>query len=306
MPAAREQRLKASSLTYRQQEKRGVLLFLTPALVILLVTSVFPLVYSLVLSLFQWNMLMPLSVPRWTGLANYLQDFRDVEFTGSLLRTLLYVVIAVPAEFVLGMAIAFLVTARIRGLPGFRVAMLMPLMMTPVVVGVLWRFLFNPEYGVIDFLVQGLGGHAVTWLATRTTAFASILIVEVWQQLPVVIFILAAGISSLPEGIFEAADIDGASKWQRFRLLTLPLLRPVIAVVLLLRVMDCFKVFDALYTLTYGGPGSSTELISLFIYKQGLKFFQIGRATSMSWLFLAVVFIISILFMRQVWKEQAY
>jgi len=298
--------VKGASLSYRQQEKRGVILFLTPAIIVLLVTSVFPLIYSLALSTFQWNMLMPLSAPKPVGLANFARAFVDVEFTGALLRTVLYVVIAVPVEFVLGMAIAFLVTARIRGLPAFRVAMLMPLMMTPVVVGVLWRFLFNPEYGVIDWLLQAFGGHAVTWLAGRATAFASILIVEVWQQLPVVIFILAAGISSLPEGIFEAADIDGATRWQRFRLLTVPLLRPVIAVVLLLRIMDCFKVFDALYTLTYGGPGSSTELISLFIYKQGLKFFQIGRATSMSWLFLVVVFIVSISFMRQVWKEQAY
>ncbi len=298
--------MRGTTLTYRQQEKRGVLLFLAPAVLILLVTSVFPLAYSLVLSTFQWNMLMPLSVPKYIGLANFAAAFQDHEFTGSLLRTLLYVVIAVPVEFVLGMGIAFLVTARIRGLPAFRVALLMPLMMTPVVVGVLWRFLLNPEYGVIDWVLGSLGGHAVTWLAGRATAFASILIVEVWQQLPVVIFILAAGITSLPGSVFEAADMDGATRWQRFRLLTLPLLRPVIAVVLLLRVMDCFKVFDALYTLTYGGPGSSTELISLFIYKQGLKFFQIGRATSMSWLFLVVVFAISIFFMRQVWKEQEY
>jgi multiple sugar transport system permease protein len=294
-----------TALTYRQQEKRGVILFLTPAIIVLIVTSIFPLLYSLVLSAFQWNMLMPLSVPKYTGLGNYARAFQDREFTGALGRTILYVLIAVPAEFLLGLAIAFLVTSRIRGLPAYRVALLMPLMMTPVVVGVLWRFLLNPEYGVVDFIIKSFGGPAVTWLAARNTAFASILIVEVWQQLPVVIFILAAGISSLPDSIFEAADIDGATRWQRFRLLTLPLLRPVIAVVLLLRIMDSFKIFDALYTLTYGGPGSSTELISLFIYKQGLKFFQVGRATSMSWLFLVVVFVISMFFMRQVWKEQS-
>ena len=154
-----------------------MLLFLAPAVVVLLVTSIFPLLYSLVLSTFQWNMLMPLSVPKYAGLANFARAFRDPEFTGSLLRTVSYVLIAVPAEFLLGLAIAFLVTARIRGLPAFRVALLMPLMMTPVVVGVLWRFLLNPEYGVVDFLLQAFGGHAVTWLAARNTAFASILIV---------------------------------------------------------------------------------------------------------------------------------
>ena len=143
----------------------------------------------------------------------------------------------------------------------------MPLMMTPVVVGVLWRFLLNPEYGVVDYFVHVFGGSPVTWLAGRTTAFTSILMMEVWQQLPVVIFILAAGISSLPDSVYEAADIDGANRWQRLRLLTLPLLRPVIAVVLLLRIMDCFKVFDTLYTLTYGASGI-LDRAGLFVHLQ--------------------------------------
>jgi multiple sugar transport system permease protein len=210
---------------------------------------------------------------------------------------------AVTIEFVLGFAIAFIVTAKIKGLAVIRVAFLIPLMMTPVVAGVLWRFLFNPDYGAINFFLSVFGREPLTWLAKSNTAFRAILMVEIWQQIPVVIFVLAAGISSLPEEIYESASIDGANAFQKFRHITLPLLRPVIAVILLLRVMDCFKIFDVIYTLTYGGPGKSTEVVGLYIYKEGLKFFQIGRATAMSWLFLIVVLAVSFVFMRQVWKE---
>lgn len=293
--------------TYRRQETLRASVFLIPAIAVLLLTSVFPLLYSLYLSVFQWNMLMPFAEPRFVGLTNFVNAFRNADFLGSLRLSFTYVFIAVTIEFLLGMGIALLVTARIKGLAVYRVAMLVPLMMTPVVAGVLWRFLLNPRYGVINYFASLLGGSATTtWLATPTLAFASIVMVEVWQQTPVVVFILAAGISSLPQMVFESADIDGASGLQQFRYITLPLLAPVIAVVLLIRVMDCFKLFDVIYTLTYGGPGKSTEVVSLYIYKEGLKYFQIGRATSMSWIFLVIVLFISFFFMRQVWKEQKY
>ncbi len=293
--------------TYRRQETVKASIFLIPAAAVLLLTSVFPLLYSLYLSTFQWNMLMPASEPKFIGFMNYVNAFQNPEFTSSLRRSFVYVFSSVAIEFVLGMLIAFMVTAKIKGLPAFRVALLVPLMMTPVVAGVLWRFLLNPEYGVINYLDSVFGGSGgTTWLAETNLAFISIVMVEVWQQLPVVIFILAAGISSLPASIYESADIDGASGLQKFRYITFPLLQPVIAVVLLLRTMDCFKIFDVIYTLTYGGPGKATEVVSLFIYKEGLKYFQIGRATSMSWIFLIIVLIISFFFMRQVWKEQHY
>ncbi len=289
--------------TYKTQEKRIAAWFLVPAIAILLVTSVFPLLYSLYLSAFQYNMLMPGVEPKFIGLKNYINAFANKEFLYSLRVSLTYVFASVSIEFVLGFAIAFLVTAKIKALPVIRVTLLLPLMMTPVVAGILWRFLFNPEYGVINFLLSRLGGEKLTWLATSQLAFRAIIIVEVWQQLPVVIFVLAAGIASLPGVVYESADIDGANWWQKFVNITLPLLRPVIAVILLLRVMDCFKIFDVIYTLTYGGPGKSTEVVGLFIYKEGLKFFQIGRATAMSWIFLVIVLAISSFFMREVWKE---
>ncbi len=168
---------------------------------------------------------------------------------------------------------------------------------------VLWRTLYHSEYGAINFFINLFGIPSQTFIADPKQALASVIAVEVWQQLPVVAFILAAGIQSLPVDLYKAARVDGASSWQIFREITLPLLRPVILVALLLRIMDAFRIFDIIWTLTFGGPGRTTELLSMLIYKSGLQFFQIGQASAMSWLFLLVIFCISIFFIRELQKR---
>jgi multiple sugar transport system permease protein len=175
--------------------------------------------------------------------------------------------------------------------------------MTPVVVGVLWRTLYHTTYGAVNFFLNLVGIASQPFVGDPKQALASVIVVEIWQQLPVVVFILAAGIQSLPVDLYKAARVDGASAWQIFREITLPLLRPVILVVLLLRIMDAFRVFDIIWTLTFGGPGRTTEVLSMLIYKTGLQFFQIGQASAMSWLFLLVIFCISIFFIRELQKR---
>jgi multiple sugar transport system permease protein len=176
-------------------------------------------------------------------------------------------------------------------------------MMTPVVAGVLWRTLYHTTYGAVNFFLNLIGIASQPFVGDPKQALASVITVEIWQQLPVVVFILAAGIQSLPVDLYKAARVDGASSWQIFREITLPLLRPVILVVLLLRIMDAFRVFDIIWTLTFGGPGRTTELLSMLIYKTGLQFFQIGQASAMSWLFLLVIFFISIFFIRELQRR---
>jgi multiple sugar transport system permease protein len=279
------------------------LLFLAPAVLFLIFTSVYPLLYSLRLSFFSWNMSVPNSQPIWIGLGNYTRLFSDANFLSSVRITLIFVVASVTIEFVLGMALALLATSSLRVIGLIRTVLLIPLMMTPVVVGVLWRTLYHSEYGAINFFLNLLGFPSQIFIADPKQALASVIAVEVWQQLPVVVFILAAGIQSLPLDLYKAARVDGASSWQIFREITLPLLRPVILVVLLLRIMDAFRIFDIIWTLTFGGPGRTTELLSMLIYKSGLQFFQIGQASAMSWLFLLVIFCISIFFIRQLQKR---
>lgn len=286
-----------------QRERWMSLLFMAPAVLFLLLTSVYPLLYSLRLSFYSWNMTVPNSQPVFVGLRNYTQLFSDANFLASVRITLVFVITAVALEFLLGMALALLATSSLRAMGLIRTVLLIPLMMTPVVAGVLWRTLYHSDYGAINFFIGLLGIPPQTYVGDPKQALASVIAVEIWQQLPVVVFILAAGIQSLPVDLYKAARVDGASAWQIFREITLPLLRPVILVVLLLRIMDAFRVFDIIWTLTFGGPGRTTELLSMLIYKTGLQFFQIGQASAMSWLFLLTIFFISIFFIRELQRR---
>jgi multiple sugar transport system permease protein len=285
-------------------EKIASVLFLAPAVLFLLFTSVYPLLYSLWLSFHQWNMTIPRSHPVWFGYKNYENLWHSDNFRNSLQVTLVFVVFSVAIEFVLGMGLALLATSSVKGMGVIRTVMLFPLMIAPVVSGVLWRTLFHSTYGVINYAIGAVGIGQQEWLGSTSQALPAVITVEIWQSLPVVAFVLAAGIQSLPVDLYKAAQVDGASQWQMFRRITLPLLKPVILVLLLLRVMDAFKVFDIVFTMTYGGPGSTTELVSMLIYKTGMKFFQIGQATAMSWVFLVIILIISLFFIRKMERNE--
>ena len=285
------------------RERRMSLLFMAPAVLFLLFTSVYPLLYSLRLSFYSWNMSVPNSRPVFIGFDNYTRLFSDANFLSSVRITLIFVAASVTLEFLLGMVLALLATSNLKMVGLIRTVLLIPLMMTPVVVGVLWRTLFHTSYGAINFFLNLMGIATQSFVGDPKQALASVIAVEIWQQLPVVVFVLAAGIQSLPVDLYKAARVDGASAWQIFREITLPLLRPVILVVLLLRIMDAFRVFDIIWTLTFGGPGRTTELLSMMIYKSGLQFFQIGQASAMSWLFLLVIFCISIFFIRELQRR---
>mgnify|MGYP005840943845 CR=1 FL=1 len=299
--------LKVPVLTQKYTQERLVsALFLTPSVVFLLITSVYPLLNSLYLSFHSWNMMIPASIPRWYGVKNYVKLVSDPAFINSVEITLIYVAAAVSIELILGMLLALLATSGARAMGVIRTVLLFPLMMTPVVAGILWRTLFHSTYGVINHLIGLVGIPPQTWLGSPGQALPAVITVEIWQQLPVVTFVLAAGIQSLPTDMYKAAQVDGASRWQIFRMITLPLLRPVILVVLLLRIMDAFKVFDIVFMLTYGGPGQATEVLSLLIYKTGLKFFQIGQASAMSWVFLVFIFIISFFFIRELQRGETH
>jgi multiple sugar transport system permease protein len=292
-------------LTIDYSRERTVLwLFLSPALVFLLFAYVYPMLYAFYMSFFKFNRLIPNSVPVFNGIRNFIDLAKDPKVIDSFIRTMTFVGATVAVEFIFGMLVALLITSTLRGMQFLRGFFLIPLMMTPVVAGTLWRTLFSSLYGPINYFLNLMGIPGQEWLGSATLALPSIMAVEVWQQTPIVIFILAAGIQSLPVDIYKSAAVDGASKWQVFTRITLPLLKPVFFVALLLRIMDAFKIFDTVYVMTYGGPGKATELISMFIYKEGLKYFKIGRASALSIMFLILIFLISINFLRRIQKQQ--
>ncbi|MBA7688966.1 Trehalose transport system permease protein SugA [subsurface metagenome] len=270
------------------KRKRIPLLMVLPVLIYLFALTIVPLVYMWVLSFSEYNLSRSEQMS-FVGLRNYFDAFQDTEFYNSLTVTLIYVAAAVGIEFVLGFAIALLLSKDFRGVGVFRTIIIMPMMCTPVVAGLVWRYIFSPEIGMANYLLSILKIPKLVWLGDPNLAVVSVVLVDIWQWTPFVVLVLIAGILSLPNEPYEAALIDGASSWQLFRYITVPLLRNVILITVLLRVIDAFKIFDQIWVLTRGGPALRTEVLSIFIYRIGLRFFSMGRAAVLSIMMLFVV-----------------
>ena len=283
--------------TARWSESPIFVLFLLPAVIFLALTSVYPLARTFWLSFHSWFMNKPNTSPAWVGLGEYQATLADEVFRTSALNTAVFGVGTVAVELLLGLALALTLTSGGGGIRVARSILLVPMIMTPVVVGVLWRILLF-DRGLINHLLSLVGLGPVYWFVDPFWAFAGVMLVDIWQWTPFVMIVLTAALASLPGEPFRAAQIDGASRWQIFRYITLPMLMPVLLVTALLRFMDAIKVFDTIYVLTSGGPGYSTEMLSSYIYKQGLRYFNIGGAAAASWMFLLVIVAISIIMVR--------
>lgn len=266
---------------------------LLPAVLFLALTSLYPLLYTLRLSFFDWYLNRPGMPPQFVGLGSYQATLGDQVFRTSAFNTAIFGVGTVAAEIVLGLGLALAVAREGMGVRVVRSILLIPMIMTPVVVGVLWRILLFDE-GLINYLLESVGLPRILWFVDPTWAFVGVMLVDIWQWTPFVLIVMTAAIAALPSEPFRAAQVDGASRWQVFRYLTLPMLLPVLLVTALLRFMDAIKVFDTIYVLTNGGPGYATEMLSSYIYKQGLRYFNIGGAAAASWLFLAAAVALSV------------
>jgi multiple sugar transport system permease protein len=270
------------------------LLCLLPAVLFLMMTSLYPLSKTLHLSFYEWFLNRPKMVPIFVGLGSYQTTLEDPVFRTSAVNTFVFGVGTIAAELVLGLALALAVTREGTGMRVIRSILLIPMIMTPVVVGVLWRILLHDK-GPINYLLELLSLPPILWFVEPTAAFVGVMLVDIWQWTPFVLIVMTAAITALPSEPFRAAQVDGASRWQVFRYLTLPMLWPVILVTGLLRFMDAIKVFDTIYVLTGGGPGYATEMLSSYIYKQGLRYFNMGGAAATSWLFLTAVVALAVI-----------
>ena len=270
-------------------------LFLAPAIAVLLALSIYALIYSITISL-QQETAGSLS---W-GLGNFGRLVSDNFFLTALAHTFVYAVSALTCEFLLGFGLALLLNKQIRGRGVFRASLLIPMMLPPVVVGVVWRLMLNPNFGAINGTLKQfrLNTERLTWTASPKLAMLSVIAVDVWQWTPFVFLVLLAGLQAIPQEPYEAALIDGSSRWQTFWHVTLPLLKPSILIVLLLRTMDLLRVFDQIFILTEGGPGFATETISLYIYRTAFRFFDFGYAAAMSFVLLALTNVISAIYIK--------
>ena len=277
-------------------------LFLAPAVAVLLALSIYPLIYAIKVSLQTTaGQQVAWSFQNFTRLAS------DKFFLEALAHTLVYAVVALTFEFLLGLGLAVLMNGALRARSFFRAMLLVPMMLPPVVVGVVWRLMLNSNFGAINGTLKGFGVNTTvfTWTASPKLAFASVILVDVWQWTPFVFLVLLAGLQAIPQEPYEAAVIDGSSAWQTFQHVTLPLLKPAILIALLLRTMDLLRVFDQIFILTEGGPGFATETISLYIYRTAFRFSNFGYAAAMSFVLLIITNIISLFYIRLLQRQEA-
>ncbi len=262
-------------------------------MLVMAAACLYPVVSAFQLSLFDWSMGTPWSSARFVGLDNFISAFSNPRVWSSLLTTLLFAGICVVAEMFLGIALALALEKPVRGVAAFRTMFILPMMIAPVAVGLTWRYMFDAQFGLINALLGIFGIAAKSWLAEPGLAFAAIVIADIWQWTPFVFIMMAAALANIDSSVIEASRIDGASWWQMTSRVKLPMIMPVIAITLMMRLIDAFRVLEVIYVLTFGGPGDSTEILALHIYKTAFVGQQLGNAAAISLLLLVVVMALS-------------
>ncbi|MDO4548160.1 MAG: sugar ABC transporter permease [Clostridia bacterium] len=277
-------------------------LFLIPTLVFLGITALMPLMYSVYLSFFRMKLNLPNQAVRFVGFDNYLKMFSDRTLQISTTNTILFAVVSVGLEVVLGLMIAMTICSDKKWARTVTSIFTIPMIMAPVAIGTMWRMMMDSTTGVINYLISLLGMKGPNWLSDPTWAMISVILVNVWQLTPWVTVIVAAGLKALPNDCLQAALVDGATPRQVFWRIVLPLLKPVLVIVLMIRFIDGFKVFDTVYVMTNGGPGTATEMLPNYIYRQGLRYFDAGYAATLAVVFVLVMTLLSIGFLK--WRKR--
>lgn len=285
-------------------------LLILPVMAWLVLLTIFPFVKTLQYSFLGWVLTRPWHKP-FVGFQNYASvlSFSNHIYWNAMRNTGIYVAVTLAIELTLGLWLATLVNRPIKAQKFFATILLIPMVISPVVVGLFYRAAFAPDFGLINYFLKVLG--LVRWIPqegflgkTSTALFAAIL-VDVWSWTPFTFLIFFAGLKSLPNDPFEAAEIDGSSPSQRFWFITLPLLRPALLVVILFRAMDAYRIFDVIWIMTKGGPGSATETLSILIYKTAFYYWDIGISTAMSYIMLIIAIIFSTSLIRSLYYKPA-
>ena len=267
-----------------------------PALIVLILVLAVPLCYDLIVSFFDKSLKYK-GFGNFIGLNNYLADIKNDEFTGSVVTTWIFTIGVVSIEFILGLLIALGLNSLGKGKNLIFTIIIIPMMITPVAVGLIWRLMLHPQLGIINYLLGFLGIGKVAWLGDSRWALPTVMFVDIWQNIPYMVLVLMAGLVTLPKEPFESAAIDGASRSQSFFRLTIPMMMPTFSVVLLLRAIMSFKTYDLIYVMTRGGPGTVTQVISYTIYNQAYRYLNTGTAASMSIYLVLMIVPIAILFL---------
>lgn len=268
--------------------------FTIPTILFVLGMVLFPIIYTFVLSFHSWR--MSANIPwKFVGLDNYVELFSDSRFPNAVLRTFIFALIALAFEIVLGMVIAIYLDKVFFGKNFVKTAFLLPMVATPVAIGMVWKLIYEPNIGILNTIIRNMNGPKIDWLGDSGKALYSLVVVDVWQWTPFVMLIISAGLTSIPLELFEAAMVDGASGIKIVFKVTLPLLRPTIYTAVLLRLIDVLKTFDIIYSMTQGGPGFATETMNILSFRQAFEFLQFGEASATLIIFFVIVMAIAAL-----------
>ena len=269
------------------------LVYVGPAVAIMAVACLYPVLSALQLGFYDWSLGTPWADAKWVGMDAFVAAFQDAAVWRSLTTTLLFAFICVVAEMTLGIALALALEGKVRGMAVFRTLFILPMMIAPIAVGLTWRYLFDAQFGLLNALLGVIGMAPVGWLAQENTAFLAIIIADIWQWTPFVFIMMIAALANVDTAVLEAARMDGANWWQTTFRVKLPMIMNVIVITLLMRLIDAFRVLEVIYILTFGGPGDSTEILSLHIYKTAFVGQRLGTAAAISVLLLVVVAVLS-------------
>ena len=261
--------------------------FVLPAFLVVVVIQFYPLAYSAFLSVQEWSLTNSQKPEGFNGLANFARILNNEVFKRSVQNSFYITGGAILVEMLLGMGLAYLTVGSSWLMRAVRTILILPMVIAPVAAGTLWRMILNSRAGLLNYLLNLVGIQGPDWLASPEWSLVSVIMLDVWQATPFVLLVVAAGLASIPDELLEAAGIDGASRRQIFWKIELPLLAPLLLLTLMFRVLDSLLSLDAIYSLTFGGPGYSTYTLTFFIYTLGLRNFNLGQAAAASWLFMA-------------------
>jgi multiple sugar transport system permease protein len=277
------------------RRRRTYLLFVVPALIVVGTVIIFPWAFTFWMSAFDWKIG---SVAHFVGFDNYAQLATNKRFLESIVHTFYFTLLAVVFPLILGTAAALIFHREfpLRGV--LRSVFTMPMMATPVAVALVWTMMFHPQQGVLNYLLSLVGLPPSLWVYSPTWVIPSLVLVEIWHWTPLIMLIVLGGLAALPSEPYESARLDGASEWQLFRYITLPLLAPFLIVAAVIRTIDALKAFDTIYVISQGGPGTASETINLYLYLQAFAFYNVGNASAVVVVFFVIILALALLLLH--------
>lgn len=275
-----------------------VLLFLGPSLVGFLTFIAVPILYSLYISFTDWNLL---TSAQFVGFKNYISLLKDATFWSALRNTVTFIIGYLPSVMIFGLLIALLLNSKIKFKTLFRGIYFLPVVTSWVAVSLVWKWLLNGQYGLINYFLSLVGIHGPSWLTDPKTAMIAVIITSVWKDIGFIMVLYLGGLQNISPSLYEAAEIDGANRWHSFWNVTLPGLHPTTFFVIMISLINSFQVFDQVNIMTGGGPGNATNVMVQNIYNSAFNFFEMGRASAMSWILFLIIFGVSLV---QMWGER--